>query len=135
MKKLVFMTLTIIGLTVAFGNTASAQAKPAGKKVAVEAQDVKEKKDLPGPDANPREKKTRGYCYVYFDNYTGSYVDVWVEGIYQGRLSPYATSVRIDVWVPGNWTKWYAQTTDGKLYWSNSSYCNDSRTFTLNLKR
>jgi hypothetical protein len=38
MKKLVFMTLTIIGLTVAFGNTASAQAKPAGKKVAVEVK-------------------------------------------------------------------------------------------------
>ncbi|HMO33701.1 MAG TPA: hypothetical protein PKE63_09460 [Lacibacter sp.] len=135
MKKLVFMTLTVIGLSVVFGTTASAQAKPAPKKVAVEAQPVKEKKDLPGPDAAPREKSTRGYCYVYFDNFTGNYVDVWVENIYQGRLSPYAKSVRIDVWVPGNWTKWYAQTTDGSLYWSNSSYCNDSRVFTLNLKR
>jgi hypothetical protein len=133
MKKLVFLTLTIIGLTVAFGNNATAQA--ARKKVAVTAQEVKEKKDLPGPDATPREKKTRGYCYVYFDNFTGNYVDIWVEGIYQGRLSPYATSVRVDVWVPGNWTKWYAQSTDGGLSWSNSSYCNDSRTFTLNLKR
>jgi hypothetical protein len=134
MKKLVFLTLAIIGLTVAFGNKATAQAAPK-KKVVVIAQEVKEKKDLPGPDGGPREKKTRGYCYAYFDNFTGHYVDIWVEGIYQGRLSPYATSVRIDVWVPGNWTKWYAETTDKSLYWSNSSYCNDSRVFTLNLKR
>ncbi len=134
MKKLVFLMFAIIGLTVAFGNKAMAQA-PAKKKVAVIAQEVKEKKDLPGPEAGPREKKTRGYCYAYFDNFTGHYVDIWVEGIYQGRLSPYATSVRIDVWVPGNWTKWYAETTDKSLYWSNSSYCNDSRVFTLNLKK
>ena len=134
MKKLVFLTIAIIGLTVVFGNKATAQAAPK-KKVAVIAQEVKEKKDLPGPQGGPREKKTRGYCYAYFDNFTGHYVDVWVEGIYQGRLSPYATSVRIDVWVPGNWTKWYAETTDKSLYWSNSSYCNDSRVFTLNLKR
>ena len=134
MKKLVFLMFAMIGLTVAFGNKATAQAA-AKKKVAVIAQEVKEKKDLPGPEAGPREKKTRGYCYAYFDNFTGHYVDIWVEGIYQGRLSPYATSVRIDVWVPGNWTKWYAETTDKSLYWSNSSYCNDSRVFTLNLKR
>lgn len=134
MKKLVFLMFAVIGLTVAFGNKATAQAATK-KKVAVLAQEVKEKKDLPGPEAGPREKKTRGYCYAYFDNFTGHYVDIWVEGIYQGRLSPYATSVRIDVWVPGNWTKWYAETTDKSLYWSNSSYCNDSRVFTLNLKK
>lgn len=134
MKKLVFLTIAIVGLTVAFSNKATAQAAPK-KKVAVIAQEVKEKKDLPGPEGGPRAKKTRGYCYAYFDNFTGHYVDIWVEGIYQGRLSPYATSVRIDVWVPGNWTKWYAETTDKSLYWSNSSYCNDSRVFTLNLKR
>lgn len=133
MKKLLFLTLTVIGLVVAFGNNAQAQTQR--KKVAVEAKPVTDKKDLPGPDGGPRQKKTRGYCYAYFDNYTGHYVDIWVEGIYQGRLSPYATSVRIDVWVPGNWTKWYAETTDKSLYWTNSSYCNDSRVFTLNLKR
>jgi hypothetical protein len=131
MKKLVFLTLAVIGLTFTFGNKATAQEK---KKVAVIAQEVKEKVALGDVDKEPRQKKTRGYCYVYFDNYTGYYVDVWVEGLYQGRLAPYANSVRIDVYVPGNWTKWYAQSAGGTLYWSNSSYCNDSRVFTLNLK-
>lgn len=133
MKKVLFLLIAVFGLSLAFSNTAKAQTQR--KKVAVTAQEVKEKKDMPGPDGGVRKKKTRGYCYAYFDNYTGHYVDIWVEGIYQGRLSPYATTVRIDVWVPGNWTKWYAETTDKSLYWSNSSYCNDSRVFTLNLKR
>ena len=133
MKKVLFLLIAVFGLSLAFSNTAKAQTQR--KKVAVTAQEVKEKKDMPGPDGGVRKKKTRGYCYAYFDNYTGHYVDIWVEGIYQGRLSPYATTVRIDVWVPGNWTKWYAETTDKSLYWSNSSYCKDSRVFTLNLKR
>lgn len=133
MKKVLFLIVAVIGLSLAFSTTAKAQTQR--KKVAVTAQEVKEKKDMPGPESGQRQKKTRGYCYAYFDNFTGYYVDIWVEGIYQGRLSPYATSVRIDVWVPGNWTKWYAETTDKSLYWSNSSYCNDSRTFTLNLKK
>jgi hypothetical protein len=133
MKKVVFLLVAVIAFSFVT-NTAKAQGGQR-KKVPVYAQPVTEQKDLPGPDASPRAKKTRGYCYAYFDNFTGQYVDIWVEGIYQGRLSPYATSVRIDVWVPGNWTKWYAETTDKSLYWSNSSYCNDSRTFTLNLKR
>jgi len=86
---------------------------------------------LTGPDSNPREKKTRGYCYIYYDNHTGSFVDIWIEGIYQGRVSPYATSVRLDVWVPGNWTNIYMQTTDGKLSWKATGYCNDSRVLSL----
>jgi hypothetical protein len=56
MKKLVFLMFAIIGLTVAFGNKATAQAATK-KKVAVIAQEVKEKKDLPGPEAGPRERK------------------------------------------------------------------------------
>ena len=52
MKKLVFLTIAIVGLTVAFGNKATAQAAPK-KKVAVIAQEVKEKKDLPGPEGGP----------------------------------------------------------------------------------
>ena len=135
MKRMIFMTLTVIGLTLAFGNNVNAQDKQAaaGKEVKIAGQKVTDKKNLPTATDNPREKKTRGFCYVYFNNPTGYYVDIWVENIYQGRLSPYAKSVRIDVWVPGNWTKWYAQTAGGTYYWTNSSFCNDSRVFTVSL--
>lgn len=133
MKRILFVLVAVFALTLVFNNTSYAQAK---KKVAVYGQkgDGGVKVSIPGDD-KPRDKNNkRGYCYVYFDNYTGYYVDIWVENIYQGRLSPYSTSVRIDVWTPGNWTKWYAKSSGGTYYWTNDSFCNDSRIFTINLK-
>ena len=137
MKKLVFIVMAIFGLTFALQTTTFAQAKKAPKKVAVYGVKGDASSDLTIPSGDePREKKakSRGYCYLYLDNFTGYYVDIWVEGQYQGRLSPYATSVRFDVWTPGNYTKWYARTAGGTYSWSNDSYCNDSRVFTINLK-
>ena len=132
MKRILFIAVALVALSCVFTNTSYAQAK---KKVAVFGQkgDGGVKVTLPGED-KPREKKTRGNCYVYFDNFTGYYVDIWVEGFYQGRLSPYATSVRIDVYTPGNFTKWYAKSSGGTYFWSNDSFCNDNRVFTINLK-
>jgi hypothetical protein len=76
MKKVLFLLLAVVGLSLAFSSTAKAQTTQR-KKVAVTAQPVTEKKDLPGPDGGVRQKKTRGYCYAYFDNYTGYYVDIY----------------------------------------------------------
>ena len=134
MKKVMLIVIAIIGLMVGSQNQTFAQG---GKKVAVYGT-KKAAGDLSSPsDDAPRAKasKKRGYCYLTLDNFTGYYVDIWVEGQYQGRLSPYATSVRFDIWTPGNWTKWEAWTAGRTYYWSNSSYCNDSRTFTINLKQ
>ena len=137
MKKLVIICLAIFGLTFALQSTSFAQAKKSPKKVAVFGVKGDSQSDLSvpsGDEVREKKKKSRGYCYLYLDNYTGYYVDIWVEGQYQGRLSPYATSVRFDVWTPGNYTKWYARTAGGTYSWSNDSYCNDSRVFTINLK-
>lgn len=134
MKKLLLLFIAVLGLTLAFQNQSFAQAK---KKVAVYGKSGSGDKNMSAPaqdEVRPKGKK-RGTCYLYLDNYTGYYVDVWVENQYQGRLSPYATSVRFDVWTPGDWTKWYAKTAGGTYYWENSSYCNDSRVFTINLKQ
>lgn len=136
MKKYLFIAMAVVGLTFAASTEASAQKAPT-KKVAVYGKKSTSDGSMSAPTTDePRAKKDkkRGSCYVWFDNYTGYYVDIWVEGYYQGRLSPYATSVRIDVWTPGNWTKWTARTAGGTYSWSNDSYCNDSRQFTINLK-
>ncbi|MBA2249497.1 MAG: hypothetical protein H0W12_04835 [Chitinophagaceae bacterium] len=136
MKKIMLIAIAIIGLSIAF--QAHSYAQTAKKKVMVFGKQGggNSNASLPSED-KPREKKSkkRGTCYLYLDNYTGYYVDVWVEDQYQGRLSPYATSVRFDVWTPGNWTKWYAKSAGGTYYWENDSYCNDSRVFTINLKQ
>ena len=136
MKKVMLIAIAIIGLMI--GSQSQSYAQVKAKKVAVFGKKMEASGDLSSPsDDQPRPKasKKRGYCYLTLDNYTGYYVDVWVESQYQGRLSPYATSVRFDIWTPGNWTKWEAWTAGKTYYWSNSSYCNDSRTFTINLKQ
>lgn len=134
MRKLLFIATAVLGLTLASYSEASAQKAPTKKVKVIAKESGGEDLQLPTED-KARDKNTkRGSCYVWFDNYTGYYVDIWVEGYYQGRLAPYATSVRIDVWTPGDWTKWTAKTAGGTYYWTNSSYCNDSRAFTISLK-
>ena len=135
MRKVFFISTIIFAFFLMIKSNVYAQAKAPNKSVTIKAKNGSSGMNVMQPgDDKPREKsKKRGYCYIWFDNPTGYYVDVWVEDIYQGRLSPYSTSVRIDVWTPGNWTKWYAQTAGGSYYWSNTSYCNDSRKFTITL--
>jgi hypothetical protein len=135
MRKIILFLATFFALIIMSSSSIYAQGKAPTKTVTVKAKQGSSGETVSQPtDEKPREKsKTRGYCYIWFDNPTGYYVDVWVEDIYQGRLPPYSTSVRIDVWTPGNWTKWYAQTAGGTYYWSNTGYCNDSRRFTVTL--
>lgn len=135
MRKFLFISVVLFAFLVMVNTNSYAQAKSPTKDVTVKAMKGSGGKNLMQPNDNkPREKsKKRGYCYLWFDNPTGYYVDIWVEDIYQGRLAPYATSVRIDVWTPGDWTKWYAQTAGGSYYWTNTGYCNDSRKFTITL--
>jgi hypothetical protein len=133
-KVLIVSAILFVFFFMATANGYS-QAKSPTKEVIVKAKQGSSGMNVTQPtDDKPREKsKKRGYCYIWFDNPTGYYIDIWVEDIYQGRLAPYSTSVRIDVWTPGDWTKWYAQTIGGSYYWSQNSYCNDSRRFTITL--
>ena len=135
MKKVIFISAILFAFLFIAQNNLYAQMKAPTKTVTVKAKQGSSGEKMMQPnDDKPREKSsTRGYCYIWFDNPTGYYVDIWVEDIYQGRLAPYSTSVRINVWTPGNWTKWYAETAGGSYYWSNTSSCNDSRKFTITL--
>ncbi|MGH2565499.1 MAG: hypothetical protein ACRDE5_13365, partial [Ginsengibacter sp.] len=94
MKKVFFISAILFAFLWMVNSNAYAQSKAPNKDVVVKAKKGSsgEKVMQPGDD-KPREKsKKRGYCYVWFDNPTGYYVDIWVEDIYQGRLAPYATS-------------------------------------------
>ena len=134
MRKVALLIAVVFAFIFTAPGNAQAQSKAPTKKVTVKAVKGAGQNVTQPTDDKPRDKsKKRGYCYVWFDNPTGYYVDIWVEDIYQGRLSPYSSSVRIDVWTPGDWTKWYAQTAGGTYSWSNNSYCNDSRMFTITL--
>ena len=125
------MVIAVMGLTFAFQNEGYAQVK---KKVTVKAKSGGGS-DLTVPTedkARPKGKK-RGSCYLYFDNPTDFYVNVWVGGEYQGQLPPNTKSVRVSVWTSGNWTHWDARTIGGTYQWGNDSYCNDNRGWIITL--
>jgi hypothetical protein len=119
MKKVMLMAAIFglsLGIQQSFAQEAKDKTKTEKKKVAVTGTTTApagKTLSVPSEDKPLVKNKKRGYCYMYMDNYTGYYVDIWVEDQYMGRLSPYATSVRFDIWVPGSWTHWYAKSAGG----------------------
>lgn len=81
-------------------------------------------KPVPKPDLS----SARGSCCLDFDNWTGYYIDVWVDDTYKGRVSPWDDG---DVCVGDGWTTWVAKTTGGTYTWSNSGQCNGYYTITI----
>ena len=99
MRKVFFVSAILLAFLFIIKGDLYAQVKSPTKNVTVKAMRGSSGMNVTQPTDKPREKsKKRGYCYIWFDNPTGYYVDIWVEDIYQGRLAPYSTSVRIDVW-------------------------------------
>ncbi|MDD5571961.1 MAG: hypothetical protein PHD97_12495 [Bacteroidales bacterium] len=72
------------------------------------------------PVAQP--EKTRGdNCILGFDNYTGYYIDVYVDGIYRGTLDPWESENRVTL--SAGYKTIYCVTTGGTYEWKNSGNC------------
>ena len=144
MKK--HLVLIAILLTAGIGFTGYAQVKPKLKKETVDAKPV----STPDPKvdglqrplndkAKPAAPGTRGDVYgadysdVVIDNWTGYYVDIYVNGNYRGTVSPY--DKRVTWAIPGNNTL-YAKAvfSDGSyMYWGpKATYTGYSYTWKLN---
>jgi hypothetical protein len=80
------------------------------------------------PVAKPDFSKARGTCCLDFDNWTGYYIDVWVDSEYRGRVSPWEDG---DVCVGDGWTTWQAKTAGGTYSWSGSGACSSYVTIKL----
>ena len=80
----------------------------------------------------PEPAKSRGsLCCVNFDNYTGYYVDIWVDGVYQGRVSPWKEGT---VCVSAGYTTWYAESAGGTYKWNSDGSQNGTCSDYYNLK-
>jgi hypothetical protein len=69
----------------------------------------------------PKPDKTRSQCCISFDNYTGLWLDVWVDGVYKGHIAPWEEG---DVCVYSGWTTYYIRSSGGTYEWSDSGDCN-----------
>jgi hypothetical protein len=85
------------------------------------------KKDAPTTDV--AVAKARGAsCSVKFDNYTGLYVKVYVDGYYKGTLDAYGSG---SVTVAGGYTKIYCVSAGGTREWNASGNCEGGYTYSL----
>ncbi len=72
------------------------------------------------PAAKP--DKSRGdVCIIGFDNYTGYYVDVYVDGVYRGTLDPWENENTVTLY--SGYKTIYCVTTGGTYEWSDSGNC------------
>lgn len=79
---------------------------------------------VPSGDEFPMEKPalSRGGCVVKLDNWTGYYVDIWVDKAYKGRLNPWENSQLI---LQQGFTEVYCRTMGESYQWKSAGECNE----------
>ncbi len=131
MKKTILSIFVAGCLMLAFSTTASAQKDV---KVKLEARVVDFNRganpNIKGeePTTDKPEAKPRGTCSVYFDNYSGLYVKVYVDGYYRGTLSPYGS---FTVNVADGYTEIYCISTGGTRDWAATGNCTGKYIYSL----
>jgi len=131
MKKSILGILAAGFMLLAFSSATYAQKKVTRtvKATAVEAN----RGDNPNikssaPTTDVAESQSRGACSVYFSNYTGYYVNIYVDGYYRGQLSPWGGGTVV---VGDGYTSIYCITAGKTLEWSDAGNCYGSYTFRL----
>jgi ABC-type phosphate/phosphonate transport system substrate-binding protein len=117
---------------VAFSATnASAQKKVDVKSTAavkIRGANPNIKVDASNSDAKPVAKARGAACTVKFDNYTGLYIKVYVDGYYKGTLDAWGAGT---VTVAGGYTKIYCVSAGGTREWNASGDCQGGYTYSL----
>ena len=134
MKKLIFAILIVFIAGITFSENAVAQKKDK-KEIVVQKQqleksrgdnpNIKEGKPevdepVPAPPSKGGEKSRGTVCMIDFDNWTGYYVDVYVDGYFKGTLAPWGDG---SVTVYSGYTTIYCETAGKTYYWNAEGNC------------
>ena len=120
MKAKITMLL-IVGAAFFFVNQLNAQTLISGTKV-VKSRGVSEYVIPSGDVSIERPALSRGGCVVNFDNWTGYYIDVWVDKVYKGRLNPWEDSQLI---LSEDYTEVFCRTMGETYQWQSEGACNE----------
>ena len=96
--------------------TATSMEKSRGENPNIKSQ-------VPTTDDNPMPKpeKERGsLCMIDFNNYTGYYVEIYVNGYYMGTVAPWG-AYAVDAYA--GYTTIYCITSGGTYEWSAAGNC------------
>ena len=132
MKKSITGMLAVICMMVVFSSTAQAQKK-ISRAVHAKTVDISRSNNpnikTEAPTTDEAIPKARGAaCNINFSNYTGYYVNVYVDGYYRGQVSPWGGGT---VTVGGGYTAIYCITAGRTLEWSDAGNCTGAYTFKL----
>ena len=131
MKKTIISILAAGCMLLAFSATSFAQKKITVKvqsKAVVANRGANPNIKSGPPTADKAETKSRGTCSVYFSNYTGLYINIYVDGYYKGQLSPYGGGT---VSVGDGYTTIYCISAGATRDWSAAGNCSGSYTYSL----
>jgi hypothetical protein len=131
MKKTLLSIFAATCMLLAFSTSSSAQ-KQIKVKLTSRTVDVNRGSNpnikAEAPTTDTKQGKPRGVCSVYFDNYSGLYVKVYVDGYYQGTLSPYGS---FTVNVADGYTEIYCISTGGTRDWAATGNCTGKYIYSL----
>lgn len=127
MKAKITMLL-LVGAFFLVSNVLNAQQVLNGTKV-VKSRGVSEYVIPSGDVAIEKPVMSRGGCVVKFDNWTGFYIDLWVDKVYKGRLNPWENSQLV---LPEGYTEVYCRSMGETYQWQSSGECNEE--FSLKLE-
>ncbi len=116
--------VTVLMMMVAFffASQVSAQEVLTATKV-VKSRGAQSEYVVPEGDfAIERPVLSRGGCVVKLDNWTGYYVDIWVDKAYKGRLNPWENSQLI---LPEGFNEVYCRTMGESYQWQSGGECNE----------
>jgi hypothetical protein len=131
MKKSILGILAAGCMLLAFSSTTYAQKKI---KIDVKAASVETNRSSNpniksgAPTTDEVATKSRGTCSIYFSNYTGYYINIYVDGYYRGQLSPWGGGT---VNVGDGYTTIYCLSAGGTKEWSGAGNCSGYYTFNL----
>ncbi len=125
MNKNLFILLVAIlsfGFTQAQTTTKREHVVKDVKAQAVGAQRGASKivNDVPTTDIALPPSESCGGCYskATFDNYTGYWIKVYVDGDFKGSVEPWGTG---SCDILSSWQSWYCETSGGTLSWEGKS--------------
>lgn len=113
--------IMIVGAAFFFVNQLNAQTVLNASKV-VKSRGVSEYVIPSGDIAIEKPVLSRGGCVVALDNWTGYYVDIWVDKVYKGRLCPWENSQLI---LPEGYAEVYCRTMGETYQWQSAGECNE----------
>lgn len=125
MKTIKILIIAFLATAFIHGSAFSQTKKTINKTVkskpyeATRGQDPKIKSNAPTEDQKQAKSRGAYTCTIYFDNYTGYYINVYVDGDYMGTTAPYGS---LTVYAT-NYTTIYCVTTGGTRYWEDSGDC------------